>query len=148
MHLFDVFPAGAGAERGPRLWWAVFSARDPPKGDAASRKHLASLHSTGASPWLLRLQRFNDGRHFGARRHPLAPHMKDDKRIGPRGAAQRGFLEIQAECSCNAIHVICHHGSQHDALFGMQNRTLGPYVAAIDRILISVIRRAGPALAG
>jgi hypothetical protein len=36
--------------------------------------------------------------------------------------------------------VIIETSRMHLVLFGMQNRTLGPYLAAIDRILISVMQ--------
>jgi hypothetical protein len=40
-----------------------------------------------------------------------------------------------------ALQVFCFTESNrvHLVLFGMQNRTLGPYLAAFDRILIAVM---------
>jgi hypothetical protein len=54
-----------------------------------------------------------------------------------------GFLAATAhQCSTNA-HGITEMSRIHSVLFGMQNRTFGPYLATLYMILIPVMWRLG-----
>jgi hypothetical protein len=48
-----------------------------------------------------------------------------------------------AQAQCTVSSSITETNRTHLVLFGMQNRTLGPYLAAIDMIVISVMESAG-----
>jgi hypothetical protein len=47
---------------------------------------------------------------------------------------------------CDLLGVMCETDRTHVVLFGLQNRTFVPYLAAINKILISLMNALGYAL--
>jgi hypothetical protein len=63
-----------------------------------------------------------------------------------RTAARRAGIPIQRPCVAPGWCLIAETNGVHLVLFGMQNGTFGPYLAANDSILISLVPACGLAL--